>query len=242
MGVRGTQCDAWGPPPSPWTGRQIRRRLRSTEATWRSWSRLHQRYDGPWRDLVHHCGVVLRGWTHVHSGAVIAAPTTSLPEGIGSGRTWDYRFTRVRDASMTMQGPFIAACPDEAGPVLRVPGRAAATQLDRGGEEQRVPQVGVADHAPAWMAPNTPAATSPAGTTSPVTLLPLLRIHPSSSTTTTLRYRATPGGDPDRSGIPSGTVEHPSSLAVRGLAAADRLPFVEAGANWLRSRAPTSVT
>ncbi len=130
------QCDAWGPPPSPWTGRQIRRRLTSTEATWRSWSRLHQRYDGPWRDLVHHSGVVLRGLTYVRSGAVVAAPTTSLPEGIGSGRTWDYRFTWVRDASMTMQGLFIAACPDEAGRFFAFLARAAATQLDRGEDLQ----------------------------------------------------------------------------------------------------------
>lgn len=136
------QCDAWGPPPSPWTGRQIRCRLTSTEATWRSWSRLHQRYDGPWRDLVHHSGVVLRGLTYVRSGAVVAAPTTSLPEGIGSGRTWDYRFTWVRDASMTMQGLFIAACPDEAGRFFAFLARAAATQLDRGVDLQIMSWIG----------------------------------------------------------------------------------------------------
>ncbi len=126
------QFDAWGPPPSLWTARQIRRRLAGTEASWRSWSQMHQRYDGPWRELVHHSGVVLRGLTYVRSGAVVAAATTSLPEGVGSGRTWDYRFTWVRDASMTMQGLFIAACPDEAGRFFAFLARAAATQLDRG--------------------------------------------------------------------------------------------------------------
>jgi len=126
------QCDAWGPEPVVWSARQIRRRLTGTEASWRSWSQLHQRYEGPWQELVHHSGVVLRGLTYARSGAVVAAPTTSLPEGIGSGRTWDYRFTWVRDASMTMQGLFIAACPDEAGRFFAFLARAAATQLDRG--------------------------------------------------------------------------------------------------------------
>ena len=61
---------------------------------------------------------------------MVAAATTSLPEGIGSSRTWDYRFTWVRDASMTMQGLFVAACPDEA--VRSFSATAASTQLDRG--------------------------------------------------------------------------------------------------------------
>jgi len=126
------QCDPWGPTPSPWSKRQIRRRLKATEAAWHSWSRLHQRYEGPLRELVHHSGVVLQGLTYARSGAMVAAPTTSLPEGIGSGRTWDYRFTWVRDASMTLQGLFIAACPEEAGRFFAFLSRAAGTQLDRG--------------------------------------------------------------------------------------------------------------
>jgi len=126
------QCDPWGPTPPPWSKRQIRRRLKATEAAWHSWSRLHQRYEGPLRELVHHSGVVLQGLTYARSGAMVAAPTTSLPEGIGSGRTWDYRFTWVRDASMTLQGLFIAACPEEAGRFFAFLSRAAGTQLDRG--------------------------------------------------------------------------------------------------------------
>jgi alpha,alpha-trehalase len=126
------QCDAWAPIPRPWTARQIRRRLAATQATWRSWSSLHQRYVGPLRDLVHHSGAVLRGLTYARTGAMVAAATTSLPEGVGSGRTWDYRFTWVRDASMTMQGLYVAACPDEAQSFFAFVARAAASQLDRG--------------------------------------------------------------------------------------------------------------
>jgi len=132
LGFAVAQCDPWGPVPKPWSRRQIRRRLKATEAGWQSWSALHQRYDGPLRELVHHSGVVLQGLTYARSGAMVAAPTTSLPEGVGSGRTWDYRFTWVRDASMTLQGLFIAACPEEAGRFFSFLSRAAGTQLDRG--------------------------------------------------------------------------------------------------------------
>ncbi len=126
------QCDAWGPRATTWKPRKVRRRVEETEASWRSWSALHQRYEGPMRELVHHSGVVLRGLTYARTGALVAAATTSLPEGVGSGRTWDYRYTWVRDASMTLQGLFIAACPDEAGRFFAFLARAAATQLDRG--------------------------------------------------------------------------------------------------------------
>ncbi len=126
------QHDAWGPPPRHWKARKVRRRLDDTEASWHSWSSLHQNYEGPLRDMVLHSGVVLQGLTYARSGAMVAAPTTSLPEGVGSGRTWDYRYTWVRDASMTMQGLYIAACPDEAARFFAYLSRAAATQLDRG--------------------------------------------------------------------------------------------------------------
>jgi len=126
------QGDAWGPALKSWKPRRVRRRLAATESSWRSWSSLHQNYDGPLRDLVLHSGVVLQGLTYARSGAIVAAPTTSLPEGVGSGRTWDYRYTWLRDASMTMQGLYIAACPEESVRFFEYLARAAATQLDRG--------------------------------------------------------------------------------------------------------------
>jgi GH15 family glucan-1,4-alpha-glucosidase len=125
------QGDAWEARPASWGPRQIRRRLEATEASWRSWSALHQTYEGPHRDLVHHSGMVLQGLTYRRSGAMVAAVTTSLPEGTGSGRTWDYRYTWVRDASMTMQGLYVAACPSEAAKFFAFVARAASTQLER---------------------------------------------------------------------------------------------------------------
>ena len=81
---------------------------------WRTWSRLHQSYDGPWADLVHLSGRVLYALTYFPTGAMVAAPTTSLPEAPGGGRNWDYRYAWVRDASFTLSALWVAACPDEA--------------------------------------------------------------------------------------------------------------------------------
>jgi len=75
---------------------------------------IHESYDGPWLDLVHLSGRVLQGLSFQPSGAIVAAARTSLPEGVGGERNWDYRYSWVRDASFTMQALWVAACPDEA--------------------------------------------------------------------------------------------------------------------------------
>jgi GH15 family glucan-1,4-alpha-glucosidase len=126
------QSSAWAPLPPTWPGEVITDRLADTEVAWRSWSALHQRYKGPLRDMVHLSGLVLRGLTYARSGAIVAAATTSLPEGEGSGRTWDYRFTWVRDASLTMRGLWVAACPDEAGKFFAFLARAAGGEIHPG--------------------------------------------------------------------------------------------------------------
>jgi alpha,alpha-trehalase len=115
--------------PTPWTPEQIAARLDDTVAGWRSWSAIHQTYDGPWRELVHHSGRVLQALTFAPTGAVVAAPTTSLPEEIGGDRNWDYRYTWVRDASLTMAALWVAACPDEASKFFRFLAGAGASQM-----------------------------------------------------------------------------------------------------------------
>src|SRR6266480_3130774 len=56
--------------------------LHGTVVGWRTWSDMHQRYEGPWRDLVHHSGRVLQALMFRPTGALVAAPTTSLPESV----------------------------------------------------------------------------------------------------------------------------------------------------------------
>jgi GH15 family glucan-1,4-alpha-glucosidase len=124
------------PPLAAWEAGQIAARLQDTVAGWRSWSALHQAYEGPWRDLVHHSGRVLQALTFAPTGAIVAAPTTSLPEAVGGERNWDYRYTWVRDASLTMEALWVAACPDEAGKFFGFLADAAASQLRRGQDLQ----------------------------------------------------------------------------------------------------------
>jgi GH15 family glucan-1,4-alpha-glucosidase len=114
-------------PAHVWPGEELDSLLDRTVAAWRSWSALHQSYDGPWRDLVRGSGRVLKALTFQPSGAVVAAATTSLPEGVGGERNWDYRYSWVRDASLTMEALWVAACPDEANDFFAFMATAAAS-------------------------------------------------------------------------------------------------------------------
>ncbi len=123
-------------PEACWNEEEIERRLRETIRAWRSWSRLHQRYKGPWRELVRVSGRVLQGLTYQPTGAIVAAPTTSLPEAVGGGRNWDYRYTWIRDASLTLEALWVAACPDEAMQFFDFLAGAAVRQLRDDGDLQ----------------------------------------------------------------------------------------------------------
>ena len=74
-----------------------------TEQFWRQW--LSQcTYHGRWREMVQRSALTLKLLTFEPTGAIVAAPTCSLPEGIGGERNWDYRYTWIRDAAFTLYG------------------------------------------------------------------------------------------------------------------------------------------
>ena len=75
--------------------------LRDTESFWTEW-RSHCTYDGEHRDLVMRSLITLKALTYAPTGGIVAAPTTSLPEKLGGGRNWDYRFCWLRDATFTL--------------------------------------------------------------------------------------------------------------------------------------------
>src|SRR3954471_4960256 len=92
----------------------VKERVLDAIEAWRSWENEHDVYDGPNRELVKLSARVLKGLTYQPTGAIVAAPTCSLPESVGGERNWDYRYAWIRDASLTMEALYIGACSDEA--------------------------------------------------------------------------------------------------------------------------------
>ncbi|HEU4564032.1 MAG TPA: glycoside hydrolase family 15 protein, partial [Gemmatimonadaceae bacterium] len=114
-----TERDAPGSPRE-----EGERALRETVAAWEGWSRTRERPDGDvfageWREQLLRAALVLKLLTHRHTGAIVAAPTTSLPEEIGGVRNWDYRYTWLRDASFTAQALFALGHRSEAVDFIR---------------------------------------------------------------------------------------------------------------------------
>jgi len=87
--------------------------LARTDAWWRSWS-ARCTYSGLYRDVVLTSLMALKAMTFAPTGAIVAAPTTSLPEDIGGVRNWDYRYCWMRDSVLALEALLGAGYTDEA--------------------------------------------------------------------------------------------------------------------------------
>jgi GH15 family glucan-1,4-alpha-glucosidase len=101
----------------------------ATIAFWRSWLSA-SRYRGRWRETVHRSALTLKLLTYAPTGAIVAAPTTSLPEQIGGERNWDYRYVWVRDAAFCVYALLRLGFTSEADAFMRFILERATTRAD----------------------------------------------------------------------------------------------------------------
>jgi alpha,alpha-trehalase len=107
--------DLGGPRSAP----EALERLESTSDFWRAWLRHGDFPDHPWRIHLQRSALVLKGLTYAPTGAMLAAPTTSLPETPGGERNWDYRFSWIRDSTFSLWALHTLGFDEEARDFMR---------------------------------------------------------------------------------------------------------------------------
>lgn len=117
---------AWGGPAEGDLER-LRASLAATLAGWRRWARRGQ-YAGPYRQAVMRSALALKALIYTPTGAMVAAPTTSLPEAIGGPRNWDYRYCWPRDSTFALYGLSLLGYHDEAARFLEFVARLCAAE------------------------------------------------------------------------------------------------------------------
>ncbi len=108
-----THCLPHNVRPRGFSPAAIQRKVAETRRFWESWS-ARCTYRGPYREQVVRSALVLKALTDAETGAIVAAPTTSLPESLGGTRNWDYRYVWLRDAALNLYALFALGYSDEA--------------------------------------------------------------------------------------------------------------------------------
>jgi GH15 family glucan-1,4-alpha-glucosidase len=98
--------------------KQAESRFKNTIEYWRHWL-SKSTYKGRWREMVNRSALILKLLTFEPTGAIVAAPTCSLPEGVGGERNWDYRYTWIRDAAFTVYAFLKLGFTEEATSFMR---------------------------------------------------------------------------------------------------------------------------
>ena len=100
-------------PGEPISEKEYQNLLSDTLAYWRRWL-SQSRYHGRWREVVNRSALVLKLMVYDPTGAIVASPTMGLPERIGGGRNWDYRYTWLRDAALALYALIYVGFEEEA--------------------------------------------------------------------------------------------------------------------------------
>jgi GH15 family glucan-1,4-alpha-glucosidase len=116
-GERASYVLSMGSSGRVWDVTAVEAAFRETVLFWRGWI-AQSRYRGRWREVVDRSAITLKLLTYLPTGAVVAAPTTSLPEQIGGPRNWDYRYCWLRDSAFTMFAFLRLGFRDEAAAYL----------------------------------------------------------------------------------------------------------------------------
>ncbi|MFJ6609617.1 glycoside hydrolase family 15 protein [Streptomyces sp. NPDC091289] len=132
-----TLCDPDGPEPPHPTTAEITDQLWDVVDFWQTWVR-GSRYHGRWLDMVNRSAITLKLLTYAPSGAPVAAATLGLPEQVGGERNWDYRYTWVRDGSLSVRALLDLGFVDEATAFTHWLGDRLRDREDAGGEPLRI--------------------------------------------------------------------------------------------------------
>ncbi len=132
-----TVCAADGPPPPPATVDELSDQLFTVGAFWQDWLRA-SRYRGRWSDMVNRSAITLKLLTYSPTGAPVAAATMGLPEQVGGERNWDYRYTWVRDGSLSVRALLDLGFVDEAARFTRWLGDRMRDRADSPGERLQI--------------------------------------------------------------------------------------------------------